>query len=101
VQKEMAIFELTVGLDKNGCPVFPPGKSGRTGLQGKYDIDLKWSIDVAWLMERAGLPNKSNESGPRGPSLIHAVRDQLGLELISKRGTGDVVIVEHAKLHSL
>jgi len=26
---------------------------------------------------------------------MHAVRDQLGLELISKKGPGDVVVVDH------
>lgn len=69
-----------------------------TGLKGKYDIDMKWSIDVAWLMERAGLRDQIGEvpdDGPHGPTLIHAVRDQLGLELISKKGPGDIVVVDH------
>jgi len=163
-QKEMAIFELTVGkkglkmkesppgaasapeefpwvsvegnisIGKDGCPVFPAGRAGRTegracnrwtgfnlsmqeivktlsfnlgrkvvdatGLQGKYDIDVKWYIDVAWLVERL-TPDQREQLGelpadlPHGPSLIHAVRDQLGLELISKKGAGDVVVVDH------
>jgi len=71
-----------------------------TGLKGTYDIDMTWSIDVAWLMERAGLRDQIEEGaddGPRGPSLIHAVRDQLGLELISKKGPGDMVVVDHVE----
>ena len=35
------------------------------------------------------------DDGPHGPTLIHAVRDQLGLELISKKGHGDIVVVDH------
>jgi uncharacterized protein (TIGR03435 family) len=69
-----------------------------TGLKGKYDIDMKWSIDVAWLTERAGLRDEIvPEDGPHGPSLPHSVRDQLGLELISKKGPGDVVVVDHVE----
>jgi uncharacterized protein (TIGR03435 family) len=163
-QKEMPIFELTVGkkglkmkesapdavstpeefpwesaentfeIGKDGCPVFPAGRGGRTegrtcnrwtgfnvsmqeivktlsfhlgrkvvdatGLKGKYDIDMKWYIDVAWLVERL-TPDQREQIGelpadlPHGPSLIHAVRDQLGLELTSKTGLGDVVVVDH------
>ena len=69
-----------------------------TGLKGKYDIDMKWSIDVAWLTERAGLRDEIvPEDGPHGPTLVHAIRDQLGLELISKKGPGDIVVVDHVE----
>jgi uncharacterized protein (TIGR03435 family) len=161
-QKEMAIFELTVGkkglkmkesapdaasnpeeypwvipeisVGKDGCPVFPAGRGGRTegragcnrwtgfnlsmldivktlsfnlgrkvvdatGLKGKYDIDVRWYIDAAWLLEgRADLRDLIGElpdEGSHGPTLIRAVRDQLGLELIPKKGTGDIVVVDH------
>lgn len=69
-----------------------------TGLRGKYDINLTWTIDTAWLMEQAGLRDQIPEgadNGPRGPTLIHAVRDQLGLRLISKKGAGDIVVIDH------
>jgi uncharacterized protein (TIGR03435 family) len=69
-----------------------------TGLEGKYDIDMTWTIDLAWIMESAGLRDQIPEGaddGPRGPTLIHAVRDQLGLQLISKKGQGDIVVVDH------
>jgi uncharacterized protein (TIGR03435 family) len=68
-----------------------------TGLNGKYDIDLKWYVDVAWLMERAGRRDQAEDvpgDGPHGPTLIHAVRDQLGLELTSKKGLGEIVVVD-------
>lgn len=161
-QKEMAVFELTVGkkglkmkesapdaastpqelpwagteysVGKDGCPVFPAGRSGRTegrfcnrwtgfnvsmqeivkmlsfnlgrkivdstGLKGRYDIDMKWYRE--WDLH--GLtPDQREQIGeepadlPHGPSLIHAVRDQLGLELISKTGPGDIVVVDHVE----
>jgi uncharacterized protein (TIGR03435 family) len=69
-----------------------------TGLRGKYDIDMTWTIDAAWLMERAGLRDQipeGTDNGPSGPTLLHAVRDQLGLPLISKKGPGDIVVVDH------
>ena len=69
-----------------------------TGLKGKYDIDMKWDIDVAWLTEMAGLRDQiSPEDGPRGPSLPHAIRDRLGLDLISTKGPGDVVVIDHVE----
>jgi uncharacterized protein (TIGR03435 family) len=69
-----------------------------TGLKGKYDIDMTWTIDLAWVMESAGLRDQISampDNGPNGPTLIRAVRDQLGLQLISKKGSGDIVVVDH------
>jgi len=74
-----------------------------TGLKEKYDVDMTWSIDVTRFMEGlegAGLLDQTGEAadyGPRGPTLIHAVRDQLGLKLNSKKGLGDVVVVDHVE----
>jgi uncharacterized protein (TIGR03435 family) len=71
-----------------------------TGLKGKYDINMTWTIDLAWVMESAGrrdlIPDLP-DSGPNGPTLVHAVRDQLGLQLISKKGSGEVVVVDHVE----
>jgi len=69
-----------------------------TGLKGKYDIDMKWyrEWDVEGLTpDQRELVGEEPADLPHGPSLIHAVRDQLGLELISKTGLGDVVVVDH------
>ena len=71
-----------------------------TGLRGKYDIDMTWNIDVAWLLERAGRRDQIEElpdDGPSGPTLIRAVQDQLGLKLNSKKGLGDIVVVDHVE----
>ena len=66
-----------------------------TELGGKYDINITSTIDLAWTMERAGLQDQIPEvSGAHGPSLINAVRDQLGLHLIAKKGRGEIVVVD-------
>jgi uncharacterized protein (TIGR03435 family) len=71
-----------------------------TGLKGKYDIDIRWWFDEARTfesltpLEREQIGRQPDE-GFHGPTLIHAVRDQLGLELISKKGSGDIVVVDH------
>jgi uncharacterized protein (TIGR03435 family) len=158
-QKEMPIFELTVGkkglkmkesapdavstpeefpwesaentfeIGKDGCPVFPAGRGGRTegrpgcnrwtgfnlsmqeivktlsfnlgrkivdatGLKGKYDIDITWYREWSGPQELVG---EEPADFPHGPSFTHAVRDQLGLELISKQGPGDIVVVDHVE----
>jgi uncharacterized protein (TIGR03435 family) len=71
-----------------------------TGLKGKYDINMTWTIDLAWVLESSGrrdlIPDLP-DSGPNGPTLIHAVRDQLGLQLISKKGPGEIVVVDHVE----
>jgi uncharacterized protein (TIGR03435 family) len=71
-----------------------------TGLTGTYDIDLKWTIDVAWLLENAGMRDRIPElakDAPTGPTLVHAVRDQLGLDLTSKKGRGEIVVIDHVE----
>ncbi len=69
-----------------------------TGLTGEYDIDLRWGIDLAWALERSGHAAEIGllpDTGPTGPPLIRAVEDQLGLKLISKKGTGNIVVIDH------
>ena len=71
-----------------------------TGLKGKYDIDMTWTIDLAGLMEMAGrrdLIEELPDAGPPGPTLTHAVQDQLGLKLNSKKGPGDIVVVDQVE----
>ncbi len=48
-----------------------------TGLEGQYDIGLHWTDDDS------------------GPSLTQALRDQLGLRLVERKGPVDFVVVEH------
>jgi uncharacterized protein (TIGR03435 family) len=71
-----------------------------TGLGDKYDIDMRWWIDTAYLLERAGHKEEAAalpDTGPEGPPLTRAVQDQLGLKLVSKKGIGEIVVVDHVK----
>jgi uncharacterized protein (TIGR03435 family) len=71
-----------------------------TGLKGKYDINMTWNIDLAWVMESSGLRDQLPElpdDGPAGPTLTRAVQDQLGLKLNSKKGPGDIVVIDHVE----
>jgi uncharacterized protein (TIGR03435 family) len=104
-------------LDADGFPILPPGVSqivvkgrarrqttnetmdkfvtflsnqvGRpvadaTGLKGKYDIALAWSV---------GAPSTGDEPGL---SIFTAVQD-LGLKLVPKTATVEMLVVDHAE----
>ena len=107
-------------LDKDGNPVYGPGHPGMsysvglasfyypkvtigwlagfvsgqlgapvndaTGLEGDYAIGLHWASD--------GLVESSPDIGPR---LVDALRDQLGLRLVSKKGPVEFVVVDHCE----
>jgi uncharacterized protein (TIGR03435 family) len=57
----------------------------RTGLTGKYDFFLEHAID---------LPGSDTQTLSPAPSLFTAVREQVGLELVSKKIPFDHVTVE-------
>jgi uncharacterized protein (TIGR03435 family) len=57
-----------------------------TGLQGQYEIGLYWVSD--------GFLEQTPDAGP---SLVQALRDQLGLRLESKKGPVEFLVVDHAE----
>jgi uncharacterized protein (TIGR03435 family) len=57
-----------------------------TGLTGKYDFDLFWDM-------REKIP----EGDERGPDLIQAVREQLGLAFEQKKVSISVIVIDHAE----
>lgn len=64
-----------------------------TGLKGVFEIELQWAHDT-------GRPLALGENEPdttAGPSLFTAVQKQLGLKLESRKGSIDVLIVDHAE----
>jgi uncharacterized protein (TIGR03435 family) len=70
-----------------------------TELKGKYDINLKWVIDWVWqLSDRKKAEIEEQVGGPleaaSGPTLTRAVQDQLGLRLISKKGSAEIVVID-------
>ena len=59
---------------------------------------MRWGLDLAWALERSGHAEEIGrlpDSGPTGPPLVRAVQDQLGLKLNSKKGRGDIVVIDH------
>jgi uncharacterized protein (TIGR03435 family) len=66
----------------------------QTGLKGSYDFTLEWST-ARPLPESdvSGVPRAT----PVGPSIIDAVREQLGLKMEEKKGPVDVLFVDHAE----
>ena len=57
-----------------------------TGLKGEYEISLYWVSD-----------DLAEKSPDLGPSLVEALRDQLGLRLVSKKGPVEFLIVDHCE----
>lgn len=55
-----------------------------TGLTAKYDISLRW------VMESAIRPDDDP-----GPNLFQAIQQQLGLKLESRKGTVEILVVDH------
>lgn len=73
-----------------------------TGLKGKYDVDLKWAVDLDFALSESAKARIREEVGElpdagSGPTLVRAVRDQLGLKLNSRKGAGDIVVIDHAE----
>jgi uncharacterized protein (TIGR03435 family) len=72
-----------------------------TGLKGKYDFAMYWMSDMP--MGRGGLiaapPPEPTASTPSdadsGPTLFSAVQQQLGLNLESKKGQVDILVIDH------
>ena len=62
-----------------------------TGLSGAYDLELKYSPDMAAPDGGAGAKESSY------PSLFTALKEQLGLRLIGKKGTAPVWVVVRAE----
>lgn len=58
-----------------------------TGLKGKYDFTLSWVMQP--------LRANGDDAGNTGPDLIGAVQEQLGLRLEAKKGTVDMLVIDH------
>ena len=58
----------------------------RTGLTGAYDFELQWAPDG----------NPADAAATDLPPLVTAVREQLGLRLVSTHAPVDVYVVEAA-----
>ena len=60
----------------------------KTGLTGNYDFTLKWAPDGSGPAGSAPAPDNS------GPGLFTALEEQLGLKLVSQKGSVETLVVE-------
>jgi bla regulator protein blaR1 len=93
--------DVTIAALAAWLPDLPPGDLGRpvvdqTGLNGRFDFSLKWSF----------VPTNSSTAGPAnqpeflGPTLEHALREQLGLYLKPVIAPIDFLLVDHVEMPS-
>jgi bla regulator protein BlaR1 len=83
----------------------------RKGLAGKFDLKIQWTPDPANLPGSGGVrtirkagpggntpaPPPNPEPATEGPSFIQALRDQLGLRLVSTKGPVEMLVIDHAE----
>ena len=65
-----------------------------TGMTGKYDIHLKFSRDEVTTGLREPPPGAS---APTGPTIFAAIQEQLGLKLVSTRGSVEFLVIDHVE----
>jgi uncharacterized protein (TIGR03435 family) len=80
-----AIVGTFSGLGNLGRPVID-----QTGLTGTYDWFLAFLPE---LPPGAQMPGRPPDAG--GPSFLEAIRNQLGIKLVSQKGPYDYLIVDH------
>ncbi|QEE30438.1 TIGR03435 family protein [Terriglobus albidus] len=71
----------------------------QTGLTGSYSFDLIWASDmgnaISAMTHGYAVPHVRH--GDAGVDLFTAVREQLGLQLRSGKGSVDVLVVDHVQ----
>jgi uncharacterized protein (TIGR03435 family) len=71
-----------------------------TELKGKYDVDLKWVVDLDFLLSERAKAEIREQVGElpdtgSGPTLVRAVQNQLGLRINSRKGSAEIVVIDH------
>jgi uncharacterized protein (TIGR03435 family) len=61
----------------------------KTGVTGAFDLELSWTPDPTMLPN--GVPAPTNSTAP---SIFATLQEQLGLRLISDRGSVDVLVID-------
>jgi uncharacterized protein (TIGR03435 family) len=62
----------------------------QTGLKPFYDFKLEWTPEPP-----PGLPAGANLPPTSGPEIFTALREQLGLKLLSHKGPVEVMVIDH------
>jgi len=72
----------------------------RTGLKGEYDYTLEWTPDPGeGGPESIGLPPEAPRPhvDTNGPSIFTALQEQLGLRLVSQKGTVEIIVIDRVQ----
>lgn len=67
----------------------------KTGLSGSFDLDLNWT--PRWALEQSFDRGRFPNIDPAGPDIFTAVREQLGLKLVSEKDDQSVLVVDHVE----
>ncbi len=102
---------MSFGMRGNGVPISTLTRmlteftgrlvNDKTGLTGLYDWELRFDPEVMMQMAvRSGvnLPPGISLPSSDSPSLLTALREQLGLKVDSERGPVEVVVIDGAEL---
>jgi len=68
----------------------------KTGFAGRFDLQLDFIPDES----TPAMPPPPPGSDMPGPSILQALRQQLGLQLESTKGPVEVIVVDRAELPS-
>ena len=69
----------------------------KTGLEGTFEFELEWTPDQTAAPRRPDAP-PAPPVDPNGPSLVTALREQLGLRLEPQVQRINVVVIDHAEV---
>lgn len=71
----------------------------KTGLRGRYSFTLHWTPEMPRGTLKPAMGTERNQSAappkPSGPSLLTALREQLGLKVQSTTAPVDIIVVQH------
>lgn len=79
----------------------------QTGLKGKYDFKLRYDPSstpggrggpmMGAMMKDGGPPDHMASDEDQPPSIFNALQEQLGLKLEAKRGSVELLVIEHVE----
>ena len=91
----MKMEQLGTSLDRRGVvAVMGRPVVDRTGLKGNFDFDFEFTPLLSGLSPTQPGASASDEPAP---SIIEALKNQLGLKLESQTGDVDVIVIDHVE----
>jgi uncharacterized protein (TIGR03435 family) len=69
----------------------------KTGLTGNFDIKLEWTPDEVQAMQLPPDVPQPSPSDSTRPSIFTALQEQLGLKVESRKGPGEILVIDRAE----